>query len=113
PIHSTRSQLTFLFFSSRRRHTRFSRDWSSDVCSSDLPVERHHVSAVDLVVWPELGHGPDGRPPHTGHAFDPTVPTYPSRCPPMHTGVDRWKLVSYSVSTRCGGRLMTDGRPEA
>src|SRR5690606_9220798 len=25
-----------LFFSSRRRHTRFSRDWSSDVCSSDL-----------------------------------------------------------------------------
>src|SRR5690606_28102637 len=27
-----------LFFSSRRRHTRFSRDWSSDVCSSDLDV---------------------------------------------------------------------------
>src|SRR5207302_7303767 len=27
------------FFSSRRRHTRFSRDWSSDVCSSDLPHE--------------------------------------------------------------------------
>src|SRR5690606_39333973 len=26
------------FFSSRRRHTRFSRDWSSDVCSSDLPI---------------------------------------------------------------------------
>src|SRR5690606_40013669 len=26
------------FFSSRRRHTRFSRDWSSDVCSSDLAV---------------------------------------------------------------------------
>src|SRR5690606_39686670 len=24
------------FFSSRSRHTRFSRDWSSDVCSSDL-----------------------------------------------------------------------------
>src|SRR5690606_40144347 len=28
--------LCFFFFSSRRRHTRFSRDWSSDVCSSDL-----------------------------------------------------------------------------
>src|SRR5690606_36229627 len=27
------------FFSSRRRHTRFSRDWSSDVCSSDLPAD--------------------------------------------------------------------------
>src|SRR5690606_22999086 len=28
--------LSLFFFSSRRRHTRFSRDWSSDVCSSDL-----------------------------------------------------------------------------
>src|SRR5712675_872388 len=28
--------LFFFFFSSRRRHTRCSRDWSSDVCSSDL-----------------------------------------------------------------------------
>src|SRR2546422_4929882 len=29
-------RLSFFFFSSRRRHTRCSRDWSSDVCSSDL-----------------------------------------------------------------------------
>src|SRR5690606_40435749 len=29
-------RLILFFFSSRRRHTRFSRDWSSDVCSSDL-----------------------------------------------------------------------------
>src|SRR2546430_11967231 len=28
--------LFFFFFSSRRRHTRFDCDWSSDVCSSDL-----------------------------------------------------------------------------
>src|SRR5476651_1530764 len=28
----------FFFFSSRRRHTRYWRDWSSDVCSSDLIV---------------------------------------------------------------------------
>src|SRR5439155_9885204 len=30
------SPLFFFFFSSRRRHTRWPRDWSSDVCSSDL-----------------------------------------------------------------------------
>src|SRR5690606_8150956 len=30
----------FFFFSSRRRHTRFSRDWSSDVCSSDLALPK-------------------------------------------------------------------------
>src|SRR5205085_5719848 len=29
----------FFFFSSRRRHTRFDCDWSSDVCSSDLGCE--------------------------------------------------------------------------
>src|SRR2546429_5836963 len=33
---STRSASLIFFFSSRRRHTRCSRDWSSDVCSSDL-----------------------------------------------------------------------------
>src|SRR2546429_2492273 len=36
------------FFSSRRRHTRCSRDWSSDVCSSDLPEK------VDSAWRPEL-----------------------------------------------------------
>src|SRR5699024_5513429 len=31
-----RYRLSYLFYSSRRRHTRSKRDWSSDVCSSDL-----------------------------------------------------------------------------
>src|SRR5690606_40406506 len=41
------------FFSSRRRHTRFSRDWSSDVCSSDLGFvgfERHRRALADADV---------------------------------------------------------------
>src|SRR5260370_34265421 len=32
--------ISFFFFSSRRRHTRFKCDWSSDVCSSDLRWSR-------------------------------------------------------------------------
>src|SRR5207253_7088908 len=32
--------IEFFFFSSRRRHTRWPRDWSSDVCSSDLDVPK-------------------------------------------------------------------------
>src|SRR5690606_40808446 len=36
------------FFSSRRRHTRFSRDWSSDVCSSDLGHHRAHRVRLHL-----------------------------------------------------------------
>src|SRR5699024_11632924 len=31
------------FCSSRRRHTRSKRDWSSDVCSSDLPILDYHL----------------------------------------------------------------------
>src|SRR5699024_11266240 len=34
--YSLSHRLNILFFSSRRRHTRSKRDWSSDVCSSDL-----------------------------------------------------------------------------
>src|SRR5260370_9827813 len=34
----------FFFFSSRRRHTRFKCDWSSDVCSSDLCSRCNRVS---------------------------------------------------------------------
>src|SRR5206468_6944260 len=35
------------FFSSRRRHTRSDRDWSSDVCSSDLERTRAGGAAAD------------------------------------------------------------------
>src|SRR5256886_11289989 len=44
--------MLFFFFSSRRRHTRFDCDWSSDVCSSDLtvaellPVEHQRLVAL-------------------------------------------------------------------
>src|SRR2546430_13048912 len=36
------SDVLFFFFSSRRRHTRFDCDWSSDVCSSDLKSDLLH-----------------------------------------------------------------------
>src|SRR5204863_7083176 len=38
----------FFFFSSRRRHTRSLRDWSSDVCSSDLPAVRRILDEMHL-----------------------------------------------------------------
>src|ERR1041385_6979355 len=51
------------FFSSRRRHTRCSRDWSSDVCSSDLPsslaslVERPALPFRSMAVSRYCPHG--------------------------------------------------------
>src|SRR5690606_13812448 len=48
----------FFFFSSRRRHTRFSRDWSSDVCSSDLTeINLVKLRAAFGVVAPEEESG--------------------------------------------------------
>src|SRR3712207_3531013 len=37
------------FFSSRRRHTRYWRDWSSDVCSSDLGVSGDRIAAIGRI----------------------------------------------------------------
>src|SRR5690606_41061791 len=48
------------FFSSRRRHTRFSRDWSSDVCSSDLDeknffiTKKYNLTVEDFVELPQV-----------------------------------------------------------
>src|SRR5207245_7467012 len=49
--------LLFFFFSSRRRHTRCYRDWSSDVCSSDLARVR---SKLRSQLKPTLPGGADG-----------------------------------------------------
>src|SRR5690606_40632873 len=43
----------FFFFSSRRRHTRFSRDWSSDVCSSDLVRGFLHRKDGPAIIYPD------------------------------------------------------------
>src|SRR5690606_40253660 len=41
------------FFARRRRHTRFSRDWSSDVCSSDLGPRTARGVAMKPKSWRE------------------------------------------------------------
>src|SRR3712207_9350264 len=44
---STWVHMCLFFFSSRRRHTRYWRDWSSDVCSSDLARRRRRMEAAE------------------------------------------------------------------
>src|SRR2546422_10080769 len=88
----------FFFFSSRRRHTRCSRDWSSDVCSSDLKGAREryskHVKAVFQV----------GRDRSDG--FNVTL-GYPAEIVPLDNpyGMDR----GAALRVRC----LMDGRPVA
>src|SRR5437868_14050702 len=45
------------FFSSRRRHTRSKRDWSSDVCSSDLAVSAFVMDYTNLQVQTPIAIG--------------------------------------------------------
>src|SRR5690606_15920333 len=80
-----RCDRALFFFSSRRRHTRFSRDWSSDVCSSDL-VERAITFARGgdpVVMFPEGTRRLPGRQikHHTGAArvaLEAGVPLIPA-----------------------------------
>src|SRR5690348_17661071 len=81
------SKFRRFFFSSRRRHTRWTGDWSSDVCSSDLPgrgtggaagqavddavVVQPHGLIVDAAGLSELRHHAGGevedrQPPAAG-----------------------------------------------
>src|SRR6266508_2098120 len=46
--------MSFFFFSSRRRHTRWPRDWSSDVCSSDLLAG----GTTSIQGWPNVSRQP-------------------------------------------------------
>src|SRR5207253_8567011 len=49
------------FFSSRRRHTRWPRDWSSDVCSSDLsPLARRLAERTGMPLVPDVGYPTPG-----------------------------------------------------
>src|SRR3989440_1383832 len=52
-------RVSFFFFSSRRRHTRSDRDWSSDVCSSDLGQNSGFASGHSWVVavYPTAAYG--------------------------------------------------------
>src|SRR5207249_8288429 len=49
-----------IFFSSRRRHTKSTRDWSSDVCSSDLDALARPGAARDAAGSPPRGSHRDG-----------------------------------------------------
>src|SRR3712207_2500165 len=61
----------FFFFSSRRRHTRYWRDWSSDVCSSDLFVTE--IDGVDVHFVHVRSPHPDALPLIMTHGWPGSV----------------------------------------
>src|SRR5688572_33311203 len=90
------------FFSSRRRHTRFDCDWSSDVCSSDLP--RREQIAKDLhgeVVCALFEEG-------NKHNFITDVEIRVAGCETglltSHNIPDRWRSEERRVGKECRSR---------
>src|SRR3989449_11662382 len=82
--------ICFFFFSSRRRHTRCSRDWSSDVCSSDLYV----VFRVLIVQGP--GSASQRKAGHCGEDQTPDILFKSSQC------VDGIRKCAAKRADRCG-----------
>src|SRR3712207_7738333 len=88
--------MIFFFFSSRRRHTRYWRDWSSDVCSSDL------------------GHlvlGPQPLPCHAGGGLlglllGPSLARAPGRPLEEHGGIEALGVVGALVADVVAGHLV-------
>src|SRR5690606_41192466 len=67
------------YCSNRRRHTRFSRDWSSDVCSSDLAVQLQRLQLVtsnrNAIGYVGIGYLIDKLPPLKLDGVEPSHDT--------------------------------------
>src|SRR6266576_2151024 len=101
----------FFFFSSRRRHTRSLRDWSSDVCSSDLFGQEADEAAATQILDEYAENG--------GNLID-TADVYPPSGPKGTSEeiIGRWlrqhpaRRDSLILATKCRGRMDDSGNSE-
>src|SRR5690606_39481963 len=81
------------FFSSRRRHTRFSRDWSSDVCSSDLAqAVKDLEEAAQRTSGAGSGSGGSGNSSSSGSGGPVDGPTAETLLRPTESELDEDKI---------------------
>src|SRR2546427_12667893 len=80
----------FFFFSSRRRHTRFDCDWSSDVCSSDLGTLLTGTLCANAAA--------------PANAFIATAVPTPARSKSRR---DIWKVMSVLLSDQRPGKILS------
>src|SRR3712207_560337 len=115
----------FFFFSSRRRHTRYWRDWSSDVCSSDL-VPEEYIGVVTQMLALRKGRLQQMVNHGTGWArMEYLVPargligfrteflTETRGAGIMHHVFERWEPWHGELRTRPTGALVADRRGQA
>src|SRR5204863_2444187 len=95
----------FFFFSSRRRHTRSLRDWSSDVCSSDLSSGRTRFVAASVTASfrSATSSGPSGVRRQTADSASRTRTRYSGRSEERRVGKEcrsRWSPYHYKKKTK-------------
>src|SRR5439155_14332391 len=95
------------FFSSRRRHTRWPRDWSSDVCSSDL-IARHPAQPGEMLGvattakhFPGLGRV-TGNTDLTGGVVDPLTAPGDPYLGSFQAAIDAGRSEERRVGKECG-----------
>src|SRR6266480_4992076 len=96
------SIICFFFFSSRRRHTRLTCDWSSDVCSSDLAVLK------GCPEWEAIDNDGDGKPDSDkiGYGMSRRLRTPESRTRYHYPGPD--PAIPVASPTGINGPITTD-----
>src|SRR5437762_9209123 len=93
----------FFFFSSRRRHTRYIGDWSSDVCSSDLTPQRRGQPLREVHLINISGANITLCLSHSGHEFVARQARPDRKRPPSRCGLDPLEVA---------GTLSEAGPPE-
>src|SRR5260370_15576599 len=91
------------FFSSRRRHTRFKCDWSSDVCSSDLLPLSQRLSPTHLTTSPLAGRKSSPLPSRC-HLRGRCLPGTDYRCSPSVGGTQWRRSEERRVGEECRSR---------
>src|SRR5215217_8496105 len=112
----------FFFFSSRRRHTRYWRDWSSDVCSSDLHLNNagsalppapvldaviEHLRLEAEIGGYEAAADRADRVEHTYDAIARLIGAQPDEIAVVENATRAWDMAFYSLKLQAGDRILT------
>src|SRR5438270_14078557 len=86
------------FFSSRRRHTRFDCDWSSDVCSSDLRRVVHKSASDYGLVSESIGEGRERHIDRKSVVWGKSVDLGGRRIIKKKNKINRWTFLECEVT---------------
>src|SRR5207249_9450877 len=105
--------ICFFFFSSRRRHTRSKRDWSSDVCSSDLTRTRWpSATPTGMRTFTSRVRVSAPPPPQVGQGLSTTQPLPPQRGQIWENEKGPWRSEERRVGKECRARWSAEGEKE-